>query len=187
MAKDKIQQTPMLKKRHGSLEQITLFNGREVAEGFWGTLPYDSLFVYLFRRFGPPMVGSDDYKDLCRYLLTTNDKEVFVSVRLASYGFIMISPFVSQSLAQSARDEFFQSQYGAGEHHNAEKNPVTNRAYKAFEWFCNQLLLPVGIRDTQLNCLGEYTGKKKSVEPFIYAGYGVRVNEPDAKLILETK
>ena len=31
---------------------------------------------YCLRRFGFPLTGSDDYKDLCRYLLTTTDKRI---------------------------------------------------------------------------------------------------------------
>ena len=35
-------------------------------------------FMYLFRRYGFPNIGSDDYKDLCAYLFHTDDKDIYV-------------------------------------------------------------------------------------------------------------
>ena len=37
-------------------------------------------FAYLWRRFGPPWLGSDEHKDLAAYYLTTEDPEVYLSV-----------------------------------------------------------------------------------------------------------
>lgn len=39
--------------------------------------------AYLWRRFGPPWWGSDPHKDLCKYILTTPDPEVWLIVRTA--------------------------------------------------------------------------------------------------------
>lgn len=35
-------------------------------------------FMYLFRRYGYPVLGWDDYKDLCNYAFSTNDEEIVV-------------------------------------------------------------------------------------------------------------
>lgn len=37
-------------------------------------------FAYLWRRFGPPRLGSDDHKDLAGYTLRTPDPRVFLSL-----------------------------------------------------------------------------------------------------------
>lgn len=44
------------------------------------TIPQGSFFTYLFRRFGYPNIGSDDYKELCRYILTTTHPEMLMSI-----------------------------------------------------------------------------------------------------------
>ncbi len=41
---------------------------------------YGHLFAYLFRRFGYPNIGWDDYKDLVRYVLATGDDAVLLSI-----------------------------------------------------------------------------------------------------------
>jgi len=38
----------------------------------------EQAFMYFFRRFGLPNTAHDDYKDLCAYLFSTNDKGVIV-------------------------------------------------------------------------------------------------------------
>ena len=44
-------------------------------------------FSYLWRRFGPPWFGSDPHKDLCEYVLTTDDPDVFLRVYPCGTGF----------------------------------------------------------------------------------------------------
>jgi hypothetical protein len=39
-----------------------------------------NLFTYMFRRFGPATLGSDDYKSLCRYRITTPMPGLFLEV-----------------------------------------------------------------------------------------------------------
>lgn len=41
-------------------------------------------FAYLWRRFGPPVWGSDEHKRLVSYILTTSHQEVFLSVDLSA-------------------------------------------------------------------------------------------------------
>lgn len=44
------------------------------------TLAYGPLFAYLFRRFGYPNAGWDDYKELAKYILTTPHPEMLLQV-----------------------------------------------------------------------------------------------------------
>jgi hypothetical protein len=43
-------------------------------------------FAYLWRRFGPPIYGSDSHKELCCYYLTTEDPQVFLFVSPSGSG-----------------------------------------------------------------------------------------------------
>ncbi len=52
--------------------------GEQAQDGNSGALA----FAYLWRRFGPPIHGGDDDKDLAAYILTTRDSNVFLAVRL---------------------------------------------------------------------------------------------------------
>ncbi len=38
------------------------------------------IFTYLFRRFGAPTMPQDDYKELCKYVLTTPMENIFLAV-----------------------------------------------------------------------------------------------------------
>jgi len=51
--------------------------------------------AYLWRRFGPPIWGSDDYKDLCAYYLTTDDPRVFLWLHLDGTGLAISSGYVT--------------------------------------------------------------------------------------------
>ena len=60
-----------------------IFDGYREAIKAWGSLCLEdnsglTAFAYLWRRFGPPFLGSDDHKDLCGYVLTTNDPGVLL-------------------------------------------------------------------------------------------------------------
>jgi len=44
------------------------------------SVDYGHLFAYLFRRFGYPNYGWDNYKDLARYILATPDRELFLQI-----------------------------------------------------------------------------------------------------------
>jgi hypothetical protein len=51
-----------------------------VGKVFGDQLDYGHLFAYLFRRFGYPNYGWDDYKDLARYILTTPRGDLLMEV-----------------------------------------------------------------------------------------------------------
>lgn len=62
-----------------------LVNGDDIAKEAFGSKAKNKnsgllAFPYLWRRFGPPWSGSDDHKELCQYLLTTPDPEVWLTI-----------------------------------------------------------------------------------------------------------
>lgn len=62
-----------------------LFDGEQLALAAFGTECENDdsgikAFAYLWRRFGPPWFGSDSHKDLCLYALSTDDKEVIITI-----------------------------------------------------------------------------------------------------------
>jgi len=64
------------------------FDGCECADEAWGDTASEpnsglTALAYLWRRFGPPVFGSDDLKDLCRYQIGTPSPEIFLSVHLS--------------------------------------------------------------------------------------------------------
>lgn len=100
------------------------------------------LHAYMTRRFGPPPLGSEDYKDLsCKWLLSTPDPEVFVlvgpSMVGARYSFL---PLVSVPM-----DAPLETRLDAARmRHVAE-------AYRAT---LLDLLRPVCVRDGWFNATG---------------------------------
>jgi hypothetical protein len=64
-------------------------DGHRLASAVYGPLAENSgftAFAYLWRRFGPPWHGSDDYKDLGGYILSTPHPEVFLDIGLSGAG-----------------------------------------------------------------------------------------------------
>jgi len=54
-----------------------------VAETVFGpTLSYGTLMAYCFRRFGPSPFGSDNYKEIVRWNLTTPLEDLFLSISI---------------------------------------------------------------------------------------------------------
>jgi len=57
-----------------------LYPGREAEKIFGPSLNYGETFAYLFRRFGYPLHGWDDYKELVRYNVTTPMEGVVLTI-----------------------------------------------------------------------------------------------------------
>lgn len=49
-----------------------------LAKVFGKPIDTSTAFMYLFRRYGYPVLGWDDYKGLCKYAFSTNDKDIVV-------------------------------------------------------------------------------------------------------------
>ncbi len=108
-----------------------------------------TLFAYMHRRFGPPHIGGDDYKDLsASWMLTTPDCEVFVRVNpsLTGPGF-SFSPYLVMP-----RDATKQAHRASELKLPADRVAAIRKAYRAT---LLDLLRPVCVRDHHINALGE--------------------------------
>ena len=119
---------------------------------------WSTLFAYMHRRFGPPHIGSDDYKDLSAgWMLTTPDPYVFVGISpaLAGPGFSFLPYLAAAGTARvnDARDLNIP----------AERAGAIRQAYKDT---LIDLLRPVCVRDQYINALGE-VGEEPSGEALL--------------------
>ncbi|KKM63052.1 hypothetical protein LCGC14_1515470 [marine sediment metagenome] len=69
-----------------------LFDGHDLAIEAWGKERAKDkngallAMAYLWRRFGPPWLGGDEYKSLVGYTLTTSDPHIFLWLHLSGCG-----------------------------------------------------------------------------------------------------
>lgn len=108
-----------------------------------------TLFTYMHRRFGPPHIGGDDYKDLsASWMLTTPDCEVFVRVNpsLSGPGF-SFSPYLVMP-----RDATKRAHRASDLNLPADRVVAIRKAYRAT---LLDLLRPVCVRDHHINALGQ--------------------------------
>lgn len=109
-----------------------------------------TLFAYMHRRFGPPHLSGDDYKDLSgAWMLTTPDPQVFVRVSPCLTGpDFSLSPFYLKTAEEAAASHpMILPRDLAPERIEAMK--------QAYQTGLLDLLRPVGVRDHLLNALGE--------------------------------
>lgn len=93
---------------HDATDLIAAAIGEEIPQG--------SFFTYLFRRFGYPNIGSDDYKELCRYVLTTEHPEMLMGISPYAGGNSSIS--ISFLLDPKIVHECREYPYAARNKHN---------------------------------------------------------------------
>lgn len=80
-----------------------------IHEAIGEEIPQGSLFAYLFRRFGFPNAGSDDFKELCRYFLTTTHPGMIMSIVPYSGGDSSISiSFMVSHETRADCEEWYQ-------------------------------------------------------------------------------
>ncbi len=104
---------------------------------------YGDLFAYMYRRFGPPTVQTDNHDDLAGgWLIDTPDPQVFLSVKASLVGaWHGIVPYlVVRDPADHPKDLLPPGR--------AEEAKAAYRAALL------DLLRPVGVRDSQFNALG---------------------------------
>lgn len=134
-------------------------------------------FAYLFRRFGYPISGWDDYKSLVSYYLTTPDPDIILwcnpSSRIStSFGYGK-SPVLAEKAERTER-----SMRGG----DWPKHLIYRRFEEALAAAMHELLRPVYVRDTAYNILGSMTdedaAKWDRAERSPQAGYGVGDFDP---------
>lgn len=111
------------------------------------------LFAYMHRRFGPPHVPADEYKDLSAgWMLTSKDPNLFVSVSpsLSGAGF-SLAPYYKSSEAEMPPFEEMQI--------TPEHAEIAKEAYRVT---LLDLLRPVCVRDNHINAMGKVDHNTKS-------------------------
>lgn len=100
-----------------------------------------NLFAYMHRRFGPPTLGSDDYKDAsAAWLLRSPDPQVFVRVLPSPSG-------AWNSFLVGVPPALAPSSEGLDTRH-------LTRVARAYRAVLMDLLRPVCVRDIEINALG---------------------------------
>lgn len=80
---------------------------KELVEEFLSPeLNYGTLFAYLFRRFGYPNHGWDDYKELTNYYLSTPEPDMVMCVRpyVGDVSYLMFSFYVPKEVFEAIND-----------------------------------------------------------------------------------
>lgn len=129
---------------------------------FGKKLDYGHLFAYLFRRFGYPNRGWDDYKDHSCYMLTTPREDVMVSVR----PYVGSNTDLHFSIVASA-----EAMQGYGELYRRKDRPKTwQELDEPFRSMCEaadmagrDLLTPVYVRDCAINAAGYLTDDESAM------------------------
>ena len=125
--------------------------------------------AYLWRRFGPPFYGSDDYKEILQYILTTDDPDVWLTVYPGGSG---LRHGVGYLATPALRRRAF-----------AEPDMAT-RIQDAIRGAMRELLRPVGVRDTMINLFGRLLDDCYDygdvADRSAYAGYPVPRDAMDA-------
>lgn len=123
---------------------------------------YASLFVYMYRRFGIPSSGSDGYKEIACWYLTTPDAAVA----------LMVSPRPS-GLRYSFGYLIDRSVYDYHSHDDVEEIKTVIEPF--LKQSMKDLLIPTNVRDCFINAEGRVGDDevKETCEYFEWAGYGV--------------
>jgi len=124
---------------------------------------YASLFVYMYRRFGIPVSGSDPYKEIACWYLTTSDAAVA----------LIVSPRPS-GLRYSFGYLIDTNIYGYNSHDDVET--IRIKIEPSLKLSMKDLLIPTNVRDVYINAeglIGNDMEVKETCEYFKWAGYGV--------------
>lgn len=111
---------------------------------------YATLFAYMYRRFGVPALPGDGYKDLCGgWMLTTPSRSLLVLVRPS-----LVGPELSFTPLY-----VHEVRAGAPKAHDIADLDLSAQEVadlkQAYQMLLLDLLRPVGVRDANMNALGE--------------------------------
>ena len=152
-----------------------IFDGPDMSQAIWGDRANDPnsglvAFAYLWRRFGPPWRGSDEYKDLASYTLTTSAPRVFLRIYpngcSLAFSIAYIMCMEMRRAANETIDLADHTQYTG----------IVRNVNRALYDAMKELERPVYIRDCPINILGrcdEATDEFPAAKWSKYAGYGV--------------
>jgi len=124
-------------------------------------------FLYLFRRFGFPNIGSDDHKNVCAYAIPCEVQGTFVILKIGG---------TRCSIGWTATEELF-NRYMEEERlmrHLPENSEFVTQCNWAIRKTLRDLLRPVFVRDVQRWIFGlQYNRELTPAKPFKSAGYGL--------------
>lgn len=149
-----------------------LWSHSEYAKRAFPNWDYGHAFAYLWRRFGPPQAGSDPYKDLCYYYLSTAADGVVLMVSPksgASYSFgFLLQPDLFETCCKAEVDN---RGTGRKEAECPVKSPILESLQSAME----ELKRPTYVRDVLINIEGPVADgyEDELAEYNQYAGYGI--------------
>jgi len=124
---------------------------------------YASLFVYMFRRFGIPENGSDPYKEIACWYLTTPDPAVA----------LMVSPRPS-GLRYSFGYLVNTNVYSYHSHDDVEA--IKRRIEPSLKQSMKDLLIPTNVRDSFINAVGKVSDDdigRTTCDYSKWAGFGI--------------
>jgi len=123
---------------------------------------YSSLFVYMYRRFGIPQTGSDPYKEIACWYITTPDPAVA----------LMVSPRPS-GLRYSFGYLVNTNVYNYHSHDEVEA--IRIKIEPSLKQAMKDLLIPTNVRDVYISAVGRVSDDnvKTTCEYFKWAGYEV--------------
>ena len=160
----------------------TLSPGKISEDVFTEQLGGGDLFAYLFRRFGYPNVGWDDYKELANYVISTPMEDVFLEIcpylggpKTSLHFGYLVSTEIDAKLAQEMlkdrqKDTFAWKEWPT--------ESYIYRCSKALQEAIRDLERPVFVRDIPINCKGrindeQMDGLRKEADYSDHAGYGI--------------
>jgi len=128
---------------------------------------YGHAFAYLWRRFGPPIYGSDPYKDLVSYLLTTKMEGVFLSCRCYPTAHIAFGIGFTEELYAKVVDDCMKKREDWPEY--------LKKIFKALLEAIEELKRPTNVRDWFINIEGKVSVRdiKRPISYSKKAGYGI--------------
>jgi hypothetical protein len=146
---------------HGAMAGIA--DPGQYADEIFSGGDYSSLFVYMFRRFGIPESGSDPYKEIACWYLTTTDPAVA----------LIVSPRPS-GLRYSFGYLVNTNAYGYTSHDDIEA--IRLKIEPFLKQSMEDLLTPTNVRDVFINAMGKVKDDdvgRATCGYFKWAGFGV--------------
>ena len=146
--------------------------------------------MYLFRRFGYPIHGWDDYKSITGYFLTTPDPDIILWCKPYSSPDLSFGFGISADLAQDAYRAAMTARGARWKSHS-----IYQRIDRAIRAAIHELLRPVYIRGVDYDILGRPRNDSPAInweraEYSSQAGYGLGEFDPsvgcmEARLLKE--
>jgi hypothetical protein len=152
------------------------FNCRRLAKEVFGAdrmnAPCLTALAYLYRRFGPPFYGSDAYKEICSYFLTTPTPGLFLDVGIKASAAIHLwgcayTPELEETFPTSIAGRL--------------EAKILVECRESLKASMREMLRPVFVRDNPIHLFGRCEEEDFSDEEFAerscYAGLGAAERE----------